>query len=70
MQWAIVCNIPMMLGRWVWNEEHTNQDWLYSEVPENTIINLIVYDDASPYTPPDNTRLTQVDDNLQIGDVI
>ncbi len=71
MKWAIVCSEPMILGRWQLNDEQTDQMWTESEVPANTIINIIEYDGQSEYIPPDaRTRLVEVSDELRIGEVI
>lgn len=82
MQWAIVANEPLILGRFVTQTTEveiapgvfmlfSDTQWIESEVPANTIMNLIEYDGHSPYTPPDpRTRLEEVADGLQIGDVI
>jgi len=69
MQWAIVSTQPMMLSYWVWDEASQQQIWTTSEMPTNTVMNLVVYDGVSPYTPPDNTVLMQVDDSKQVGDL-
>jgi hypothetical protein len=69
MKWAIVCTQPMMLQRWVWNEETQRQESINSEVPSNTIINIIEYDGIALYMPPENTELKQVADEKNIGDL-
>lgn len=69
MKWALVCINPMMLSYWVYDNDQEQYVWTTAEVPANTIVNIIIYDGVSPYTPPDNTQLMQVDDSLQIGDL-
>ncbi len=70
MKWALVCIEPMMFSRWVYDAEQEQYVWSTSEVPANTIINIIVYDRESPYTPPDNMMLMEVEDDKNIGDSV
>ena len=69
MKWALVCIEPMIFSRWVYDETEQQYIWTTSEVPANTITNIINYDGVSPYTPPENNELLEVEDNKQIGDL-
>lgn len=79
MQWALVADIEQQLGMWVLvdtgeldvmgNPVFENR-WVVKEVPSGTIINIILYDGESEYTPPEGVYLTEVADNLHIGDII
>ena len=69
MQWALVATAEQSLSYWVSNQDPTQPaTWETATVEAGTIVNLIVYDGVSPYTPPDNTALMQVPDTAQIGD--
>lgn len=69
MKWALACIEPMILSRWVFDEEQQQNVWTTSEVPANTIMNIIVYDGQSPYEPPENMILVLVEDDKNIGDL-
>jgi hypothetical protein len=69
MQWALVATTEQELSYWALNEDPTQPaNWVTITAEPGTIVNLIVYDGVSPYSPPDNTALMQVPDNAQIGD--
>ncbi len=78
MKWALVSTEPVSFGRFEIQESGTDifgnpakaNVWVNTEAPENTIINIIVYDGVSEYTPPENTVLMEVADELHIGDII
>jgi len=79
MKWALVATAEQELGLWILvdtgeldlfgNPVFENQ-WVVKEVPAGTIMNIIVYDGISPYTPPENMILMEVSDDAQIGDII
>ncbi len=71
MQWALVNTVTMELIVQAWRTDvmgNPESYWNTIEAIPGTIVNLIVYDGVSPYTPPDGTRLEQVPDSAQIGD--
>lgn len=76
MQWALVSTIDQTIGLWVLVQTGVDlqgnpmygYEWQQRDIGPGTIVNLIVYDGVSPYTPPDGTRLEQVPDTAQIGD--
>ncbi len=71
MQWALVNTVTMALIVQAWRTDvmgNPESYWNTIEAIPDTIVNLIVYDGVSPYTPPDGTRLEEVPDTAQIGD--
>lgn len=64
MNWALIANIAQMLTYY----SRIVGDWVTEEVPIGTIINLIVYDGGTDYTPPEGTKLEQVPLTANIGD--
>ncbi len=69
MEWALVCINPMSLSYWVYDSGLGQYVWTTAIVPGNTIINIVIYDGISPYSPPDNTQLIQVAIGKQIGEL-
>lgn len=69
MQYALVATVEQQLSYWVPSGDPTlPPTWQTITVEPGTIVNIIVYDGVSPYTPPDGTILDQVPDTAQIGD--
>lgn len=69
MAWALLNSIemPLTIGHW---DETGNYVEETNNVPAGTVMNLIVYDGQSAYTPPPGYVLAQVDDATKIGDFI
>jgi len=79
MQWALVAEREQQLGLWIsvdtgqldlFGNPYFENQWIVKEVPPGTIVNIIVYDGESEYIPPEGTRLVEIADGLQVGDVI
>lgn len=69
MQWALVATAEQPLSYWAPNSDPTQSaTWETITASIGTIVNLIVYDGVSEYTPPENTKLEQVPDDAKIGD--
>ena len=60
--WALVSTTEQDIYMWV------NSVWEQVAVSPGTIVNLIVYDESTPYTPPTDTVLIEVPDTARIGD--
>jgi len=69
MAWGLLNSIEMPLTTGIW-DENGNYVEVTKNVPPGTLMNLIVYDGKSPYTPPEPYVLKQVDDTAKIGDLI
>lgn len=77
MKWALVTTIERIMGAWVDVEIGTDimgniayeSQWQDITFPAGSIINILVYDGVSPYTPAEDTELMQVADDKQIGDI-
>jgi hypothetical protein len=63
MQWALIATTEQQLM--VYTPE---LNWHFITVQPGTIINTIVYDGVTEYTPPEGSRLLEVSVDAKIGD--
>lgn len=74
MQWALIATVEQELSYWTKSvmgenfEIITPSEWVTETVSVGTVLNLIVYDGVSEYTPPEGSRLAEIEDNYAIGD--
>lgn len=74
MTWALISTVVQELSYWskptLDAEGNTivGPQWVTESVPIGTILNLVVYDGLTEYTPPNGTRIAQVPDTAAIGD--
>lgn len=64
MAWYLVATAPQELSYW----KGEPSEWVTEMVATNTVINTIVYDGTSPYTPMENTMLVESSNTYNIGD--
>lgn len=72
MQWALVNTIPMEREVAKWEIVNGKKTFIRETFTEeiDTIMNFIVYDGIAKYTPPNNYRLVQVQDDALVGDKV
>ncbi len=74
MKYALVNTIEMSLSYWVdavgdpISPEYIRGHMTTVNAQPGTVINLIVYDGESEYTPEEGLRLAEVPDEAKIGD--
>ena len=64
MNWALIATVAQPLTYY----SNSIGDWIKTEVIIGTVINIIVYDGVSEYSPPAGTRLAQITNTANIGD--
>lgn len=63
MQYALITLVPTTLNLY----NLTQQAFVETDVPIDTIVDLIIYNGTDPYVPPTNTQLVEVADDATIG---